>query len=84
MQPWKGHPLGFGQRSHLRATLVSQNTYVGGLLLLRTGAAGGGLGGIKGARSPSLVAGSRLSSAGSFLGAGCTKGWSSPSSETTV
>ena len=38
VQPWKGHPLGFRQRSHLRATLVSQNTSSSLLLLLfRTG-----------------------------------------------
>ena len=34
--------------------------------------------------SPSSVAGSRLSSAGSFLDAGCTGFWSSQSSETTL
>ena len=43
--------------------------HTGGPFLLRTGAAEGGLGGTKSARSPSSVAGSRLSSAGSFLGA---------------
>ena len=35
--------------------------HTGGPFLLRTGAAGGGLGGTKGARSPSSVAGSVLS-----------------------
>ena len=49
----------------------------GGPVLLRTGAAEGSLGGTKGARSSSSVAGSRLSSARSFLGAGCTRGRSS-------
>ena len=58
--------------------------HTGGPVLLSTGATGGGLGGTKGARSPSSVAGSRLSSASSFLGAGFARGWSSPSSETTV
>ena len=41
--------------------------HTGGPSLLRTGAAGGGLGGTKGAKSPSSVAGSHLSSAGFFL-----------------
>ena len=47
--------------------------HTGGPFLLRTGAAGGSLGGTKGARSLS-VAGPRLSSAGSFLGDSCTSG----------
>ena len=61
-----------------------RSCHAGGPSLLHTGEAGGGVGGTKGAKSPSSEAGSRLSSAGSFLGAGCTRGWSSPLSEITA
>ena len=56
----------------------------GGPFLLRTGAAGGGLGGTKGKICSSSASRSRFSLAGSFLDAGPTSGLSSSSSSSCM